>query len=184
MTPGSPGEGTVKVWDVFVRVAHWSLVIAVLGAWVTEDFGVVHEWLGYAALAIIALRIVWGIVGTRHARFTGFVRSPQVTIAYAKQMLGLGAPRYIGHNPLGGYMIVALILMITLTGLTGWLYTTDRFWGVEWMEELHEAMANGLLLLIALHVFGVVVSSLAHHENLVKAMLNGRKRAPEPGDVA
>jgi len=184
MTAGSPDAGTVKVWDIFVRIAHWSLVVAVLGAWVTEDFGAVHEWLGYAALVIITLRLIWGVVGTRYARFSGFVRSPQATIAYAKQMLAFRAPRYIGHNPLGSYMIVALIVMIALSGFSGWLYTTDRFWGVEWVEELHEAMANGLLLLIGLHVCGVVVSSLAHRENLVKSMVSGRKRAPEPQDVA
>lgn len=184
MSPAASGDGTVKVWDIFVRIAHWSLVIAVLGAWVTEDFGAVHEWLGYAALIIVASRIVWGVVGTRYARFSGFVRSPAATIAYAKQMLGLRAPRYIGHNPLGSYMIVALIVMIALTGLTGWLYTTDQFWGVKWMEEVHEAMANALLGLVALHVGGVLVSSLAHRENLVKAMVSGRKRAPGPQDVA
>jgi len=183
MTAGTPEEGTVKVWDIFVRIAHWSLVVAVAGAWVTEDFGAVHEWLGYAALIIVSLRLIWGVVGTRYARFTGFVRSPEATIAYAKQMLAFRAPRYIGHNPLGSYMIVALIVMIALTGLTGWLYTTDQFWGVKWMEELHEATANGLLLLIALHVCGVLVSSLAHRENLVRAMFSGRKRAPEPSDI-
>ena len=184
MTAGLPDAGSVKVWDVFVRIAHWSLVVAVADAWVTEDFGAVHEWLGYAALGIVALRILWGIVGTRYARFSGFVRSPQITIAYAKQMLRLDAPRHVGHNPLGSYMIAALILMVALTGFTGWLYTTDRYWGVKWMEELHEATANGLLVLIVLHVCGVVVSSLAHRENLVRAMLSGRKRAPGPQDVA
>ncbi len=184
MTAGTPDAGTVKVWDVFVRIAHWSLVASVLGAWVTKDFGVVHEWLGYATLIIVALRLVWGVVGTRYARFTEFVRSPEATIAYAKQLLVLRAPRYVGHNPLGSYMIIALIVMIALTGVTGWLYTTDRLWGVEWMEELHEATANGLLLLIVLHVCGVLVSSMAHRENLVKAMVSGRKRAPGPQNVA
>lgn len=179
-----PEMDSVKVWDGFVRIAHWSLVIAVAGAWLTEDAGAVHEWFGYATLLIVGLRILWGLAGTRHARFSGFVRSPEVTIAYGKQMLGLSAPRYIGHNPLGGYMIVALLLMIGLVGLTGWLYTTDRFWGVEWMEELHEALANALLVLIVLHVCGVLVSSLAHRENLVRAMFSGRKRAPGPQDVA
>ena len=94
-------------------------------------------------------------------------------------MLAGNEPRYIGHNPLGGWMIVCLLVCITLTGFTGWLYTTNQYFGVEWVGEWHEALANVLLGLIALHVAGVVIASKRHHENLVAAMLHGRKRAED-----
>lgn len=172
----------VKVWDPLVRIVHWSLVLGIALAWITHEAGAVHEWLGYAVLAVVAVRIVWGIVGTRYARFTQFVYSPAHTLEYGRQILAHREPRHIGHNPLGGWMIVALLLSITLVGISGWLYTTDRFWGVKWMEDLHEGSANVMLALVAMHIGGVIFSSLRHGENLVRAMLNGRKRAPATGD--
>ena len=176
------------VWDRFVRVAHWTLVVSVLGAWLTAEMdgkaaAALHEWLGYLALAVLALRLPWGWVGSRYARFAQFVRSPRETVAYAKAVARFSEPRHVGHNPLGGWMIVALIVMVMAAAGSGWLYATDRFWGEEWLEELHEALANGLLALVALHVAGVLFSSLRHRENLVRAMITGRKRAPGAGDV-
>lgn len=177
-------EATVRVWDPVVRVGHWLLVASVALAWFThEGGGGWHEWIGYAALAIAVLRVGWGFVGPRHARFGSFVRSPSETMAYAKSVTGHREPRHLGHNPLGGWMIVALLAMVIAVGASGWLYTTDRFWGVEWVEELHEALAEALLLLVALHVGGVVFSSHRHRENLAGAMIHGRKRAPGPRDV-
>lgn len=178
----------VRVWDPLVRIAHWTLAVSLLGAWITAELegklaAAAHEWLGYLALAVLALRIPWGWIGTRYARFSQFVRSPRRTLAYAKSVAALAEPRYIGHNPLGGWMIIALLAMVALASGSGWLYVTDRFWGEEWLEETHEALANGLLALIALHVAGVVFASLRHRENLARAMLTGRKRAPAPGDV-
>lgn len=178
----------LRVWDPLVRVAHWTLVFAVLGAWVTAEVEgkvaeALHEWLGYLTLAALAVRVPWGWVGTRYARFSQFVRSPRETLAYAKKLAVLAEPRYIGHNPLGAWMIVALIFMAVAAAASGWLYVTDRFWGAEWLEEAHEALSNALLALVALHVAGVVFSSLRHRENLARAMLTGRKRAPAPRDV-
>jgi cytochrome b len=167
----------VKVWDRFVRVAHWSLVLSVLGSWAThEGGGRLHEWLGYAALVVLAARIAWGFVGSGHARFASFVVSPAAGLAYAKKIPSHTEPRYLGHNPLGGWMIVALIVMISATGFTGWLYTTDQFWGDKLMEALHEWCANGLMLLVIVHIAGVIFSSRRHHENLVKSMFTGWKR--------
>jgi cytochrome b len=170
------------VWDPLVRVLHWTLVASVLGAWLTAEIERdaarrVHEWLGYAALAVIAVRFVWGWVGSRYARFADFVPGPVKTIAYARAVLSRTEPRYLGHNPLGGWMVVALLVMVAAAGLTGWLSVTDRFWGVEWMQELHEAMANTLLVLAGFHVAGVIYTSVHHRENLVRAMFTGRKRA-------
>lgn len=171
---------TVKVWDAFVRIAHWSLVVAVVAAWFTRHGGGwVHEWLGYGALAIVAARVVWGFVGsdaTRFARFASFVRAPAVTVAYAGQVLKAREPRHLGHNPLGGWMIVALLLTVAATGVSGWLYTTAMFWGDERMEAIHEGCSTTLFVLVALHVAGVLFASIRHRENLVAAMFSGRKR--------
>ena len=169
---------TIKVWDPLVRIGHWSLVICVAVSWATGEGGKGwHEGFGYAALAIIAVRVLWGFVGSHHARFSEFVRAPSATIAYGLRVLAGTEPRYIGHNPLGGWMIMFLIAVIALTGFTGWLYTTDAYWGVKWVGELHEGLASSLLVLIALHVAGVVFASWRHHENLAAAMLHGKKRA-------
>ena len=167
----------VKVWDPVVRLCHWSLVTAVTLSWVTQEgWGSWHEWLGYAALAVLAVRIPWGFLGPAEARFLKFVRSPGITLAYAKRVLAGNEDRHLGHNPLGGWMIVALWVNVLLVGASGWLYTTDRYWGVKWVEELHEGLANSLLVLIALHLAGVIFTSLRHRENRASAMVHGRKR--------
>lgn len=174
----------VGVWDPAVRFLHWALVATVAAAWLTRHGGGAwHEWLGYASLAILTLRLAWGAIGSRHARFASFVRGPVATARYARDVLANRAPRFVGHNPLGAWMIVALIATVAAVDLTGWLYTTDRFWGLEWVEDLHEGVSNALLALIALHVAGVAFSSWRHGENLVAAMIHGRKRAPAADDV-
>ena len=173
-----------RVWDPFVRVLHWSLAASVAAAWFTkEGGGRWHEWLGYASLVLVALRIAWGFAGPRFARFGEFVRSPASVLDYARRMIGHREPRHLGHNPLGGWMIVALIVNVILVGASGWLYTTETFWGVEWVEDLHDVLATALLVLVALHVTGVIATSLRHRENLAAAMLHGRKRSPGPTDV-
>jgi cytochrome b len=177
-------QDTRPVWDRLVRVLHWSLALSVLLAWLSsEGWAQWHEWVGYVSLACIALRVAWGFCGPRHARFVDFVHSPATTLGYARQVAEGREPRYVGHNPLGGWMILALLLVAMLTGLSGWLYTTDAFWGVEWVEEVHEALAEALLVLIAVHVAGVLFSSRRHRENLAAAMLHGRKRPAASGDI-
>ncbi len=174
-------RSTVKVWDPLVRIAHWSLVVSITGAWLTRHSDSVwHEWLGYATLAIAAARIAWGSVGTPYAKFSEFVRTPAATLTYTRAVLAHRDQRYIGHNPLGAWMIVLLLLMVTLLGLTGWLSTTDAYWGIAWVADSHEALADILLALIALHIAGVILSSWRHHELLVVAMFSGRKRLVEP----
>jgi cytochrome b len=175
---GATPPTTVKVWDPFVRLFHWSLVGLFATAYLTGDeIEKVHIAAGYAIAGLLSLRILWGFVGPRHARFSVFVRSPREALGYMRDALLLRARRYIGHNPAGGLMVVALLVMLAGTCITGYLMTTDAFWGSEAMEEVHGALANGTVALVALHVLGVLVASFEHRENLVKAMLTGRKRA-------
>jgi cytochrome b len=171
----------VRVWDALVRTAHWTLVACVLAAWFTRES--LHEWLGYAALAVVVLRIAWGFAGPRYARFKQFVRAPAPTLSYARALAAGRAPRYLGHNPLGAWMIVALLATAGLTGASGWLSVTDRYWGIAWVQDTHEALADALAVLAIVHVAGIAYMSLRHRENLVAAMVTGRKRAPRPGDV-
>jgi cytochrome b len=167
----------VPVWDLAVRVLHWSLVLTVAAAWLTRHSpGRWHEWIGYATLAIVTARAGWGFIGRDYARFSQFVRAPGETASYARSLLSGSEARYIGHNPLGGWMVVALLAMVALVGFTGWLYTTDRYWGIPWVEELHESLSDILLAFVGLHIIGVVFTSRKHRENLVAAMLHGRKR--------
>ncbi len=174
---GATPPATVKVWDPFVRVFHWSLVMLFAIAFLTGDEAErVHIAAGYGIAALLALRIVWGFVGPRHARFADFVRSPRATIAYVRDAITFRAKRHLGHNPAGGVMVIALLLMLIGTSVTGYLLTTDAYWGSDALEDVHGAFAAATVGLIALHILGVLVTSLVHRENLVKAMITGRKR--------
>ncbi|WP_421932478.1 cytochrome b/b6 domain-containing protein [Phenylobacterium sp.] len=176
---------SIRVWDPVVRLFHWSLAVSFAVAWLTaEDWEDLHYAAGYAAAVLIGFRLVWGLVGPRYARFSQFVRNPGDTARYVGAILRGREPRYLGHNPAGGLMILALLSTLSATALTGWMYTQDAFWGAEWVEELHEGAATLTLGLVALHIAGVIVASLRHRENLVRAMVTGRKRAPQATDVA
>jgi cytochrome b len=175
----------VPVWDRPVRLLHWLLVASVAAAWLTT-FGLArwHEPAGYVAAAAVAARVLWGFAGTAHARFTSFVRGPAATRDYAARLLERSEPRYLGHNPLGAWMVLVLLAFVAALGLTGWLYAaTDMFWGEAWLERLHAVLGWSLLALVALHVAGVAFTSLRHGENLVRAMIDGGKAPPRPEDV-
>lgn len=168
---------TIRVWDLWVRAGHWLLVFSVAASWLSRHgSGAVHEWFGYAALAIVAIRVAWGFVGSTHARFGDFIVSPARVLTYSSDLLGRREALYLGHNPLGGYMIVALLVTVALTGASGWLYVTDRYWGVEWVGETHAFFSNLLLVLIALHVAGVLFACVREGRNLIASMFHGRKR--------
>jgi cytochrome b len=167
-------EATVPVWDPLVRAFHWSLVGAFALAWVTGDeLERLHELTGYAIVGLLGIRVLWGLVGTSHARFSDFVYRPSTVIGHLADTARLRAKRYLGHSPAGGAMIIALMLMLAVTAGTG-ILTTEN--GGEWMEEFHEVAANLTVILVGLHLAGVLVASLEHRENLVKAMITGRKR--------
>ena len=176
---------TVRVWDPLVRIFHWSLAASFAVAWITADeWDSLHEWAGYAAAALIAFRLAWGLAGPKYARFSQFVRAPSEVLGYLKATLRGDEPRYLGHNPAGGLMIAGLLAGLAGTALTGWMTTLDTFWGVEWVEETHETLATLLLVMVGLHVAGAIFASIRHGENLVRAMVTGRKRAPDPMDIA
>ena len=165
-----------RVWDPFVRVFHWSLVACVLlNQWVVDDGETLHQWLGYAALALVGLRIVWGFVGTRHARFADFLPTPRRVLRHVTALFDGQPEHHWGHNPLGGLMVFALLASVLGLGLTGWLQTTDAYWGVEWVQELHEALAEGLLWLAGLHAASALVMGRIERTRLVKAMVTGTK---------
>lgn len=173
----------VYVWDPLVRIGHWGLVASVAVAWLTRHgWPTTHEVAGHIALAIVAVRLIWGFAGPRYARFAQFVRGPAHTVGYVKLAVLGREPRHMGHNPLGAWMIAALLMSVSLLSASGWLYTTDAFWGVEWIEILHSTLSDALLVLITLHMLGVVFASIRHRENLAAAMINGRKRAATNGD--
>ena len=175
----------VEVWDRPVRLLHWVLAAAVLMAWVTTWTAFsAHQTAGYMALAAVLLRAGWGFVGSPYARFAQFVRAPRATLAYAAALLRRREPRFIGHNPLGGWMVLSLMLVVAGLALTGWLYTTDWLWGDAQLELLHRALAWGLLGLVALHVAGVFYTSCRHRENLLRSMLSGTKRGAANDDAA
>lgn len=172
------GDQVVAVWDPFVRLFHWSIVASFAVAWVSgARWEGIHEWAGYAAALLVVLRLGWGLLGTRHARFSDFVHPPQTVLSYLIDIAAAREDRYLGHNPAGGAMILALLTATGLTALTGWLQTTDAYYGVDWVQESHSWIAHAMLVLIALHLAGVVLASVRHRENLVRAMVTGRKRA-------
>ncbi len=174
--PGRSGD-RVKVWDPLVRIFHWSLVALFAFSFVTGDeWKYAHIRSGYAIGILLAIRIVWGLVGTRHARFTSFIYSPRTILAFLKDSVSMKARRYVGHNPAGGAMVLLLIAMISGIVTTGYMMTTDAFWGIEWVEDVHKALVYSTLGLIVLHVAGVVLASVEHRENLARAMITGWKR--------
>ncbi|MEW5781332.1 MAG: cytochrome b/b6 domain-containing protein [Pseudomonadota bacterium] len=167
----------ILVWDWPVRIGHWLLVAAFTLAWLTgesEAWRLVHTAAGGTAVGVILFRLLWGFVGTYHARFASFVRGPQAVFGYLRGLLRGEESHYAGHNAAGGWAIMALLALGLLTGASGWLVYQDM--GGEWLEEAHEVLANGMLTVAALHVAGVIISSLAHRENLVRAMFTGLKQ--------
>lgn len=206
------GAATLRIWDPLVRVIHWGLVAAFATAWLTADeVQPVHEIAGYTVAVLVAFRLIWGFAGSRYARFAQFVKGPGATLAYLGSMLRGGERRYLGHNPAGAAMIVALLLTLSGTAFTGWLMAEPdgvallpalpQIVSPAWadddgdaygegrevegpLKEVHETLANLMLLLVAAYVGGVVLASIRHRENLARAMITGEKHAPEPGDIS
>lgn len=175
---GDPDDArTVRVWDGVVRGFHWITVGCFTLAYLFQDPRPLHESLGLTIAAVLAIRVVWGFIGTRHARFADFVPGPSRFFGYVRDAMAGRDARYRGHNPAGGAMVVALMVLLALTAGSGWLMTTDAYFGDDGMEAFHGFVANATVGLVALHLGGVVFESLRHRENLVKAMITGLKRS-------
>jgi cytochrome b len=173
----------ILVWDAPTRVFHWLMVLSFFGAYLSaesERWRLIHVTLGYTMAALVGFRVVWGLLGTRYARFAEFVRSPAAALRYLTG-LARGRPQhYVGHNPAGAFAIIAMLLLACAVTVTGWAAYNDI--GGDWFEELHEGTANMMLALVGIHVLAVVISSWLHHENLVRAMISGYKTGqPEQG---
>jgi cytochrome b len=202
----------IAVWDPVVRIGHWILVAAFFIAYFTEDdFLRTHVWAGYTVGAVVILRVVWGFVGPRNARFSSFLYGPVAALTYLIGLVRRTGRRYVGHSPAGAFMIFLLLVSLAATVASGLiLYAYDShagplaaFVGVsetpgdaasegaeearagqaasaeareETWEEVHEVLANVTLALVVLHILGVLLASLVHRENLVAAMVTGKKR--------
>jgi cytochrome b len=169
----------VPVWDAAVRLGHWLMVACFAGAWITaesERWRLLHVSFGYTLATVVGFRLLWGLVGTRPARFVSFVRGPRAVAAHVAGLLRGRAERVAGHNPLGGWAVLALLGTAAALTLSGWLLHHDL--AGHTVEEAHEWLANGLMALVGVHLAAVLAMSLLGRENLVGAMLSGRKRVP------
>jgi cytochrome b len=169
------------VWDLPTRTFHWLLALSFAGAYVSaesERLRDLHMLLGYGAFGLVGFRLLWGVVGTRYARFTAFPLSPAAVAGYLKSLAKLSPRHYFGHNPAGSWAIVGMLLLVVALGATGWAQAVEV--GPEWLEDLHEGLANAMLALVLMHVAAVLLSSALHRENLVRAMLTGYKPGEGP----
>ena len=167
----------ILVWDLPTRLFHWLLAGTFAGAWLTADserWIDVHVTLGYTFAGLIAFRLLWGFIGTRYARFSSFVTGPGRVLAYLGSILKMKPQHHVGHNPAGGWAVIALLGLGAITALTGFLTYND--YGGHWLEELHEGAASAMLALVFVHIAAVLLSSVLHRENLVRAMMTGLKR--------
>jgi cytochrome b len=209
----APAKDRIQVWDVFVRASHWLIVAGFFVAYFTEeDTMTVHAWAGYLIGALLAVRIVWGLVGPRYARFSNFIYAPRAVLNYFWALLTGHAKRYVGHSPAGGAMIIVLMISLAATVGTGlivyaqehtagplapFIAQTQQTGAVNGVvreaakgeehesafEEVHETLANVTLALVIFHVLGVILASFVHRENLVAAMVTGRKRRGEIEEI-
>jgi cytochrome b len=166
-----------------LRLCHWLLAAAVLTAWFSANvYDSVHEIAGYAALGLLAFRVVWGLAGPPHARFRNLAYPPRAVLHHLLELAHGRSRRYLGHNPAGAAMTIALLVLIAISTVSGWMQLTVQFFGVTWVEEMHSYSSNLILVLVVVHVLGVAMMCALHRENLVRAMFTGRKelRSEDP----
>lgn len=166
----------VLVWDAPVRVFHWLMVLSFAGAYLTsesETWRLWHVTLGYTMVGLVVFRLVWGVMGTRYARFGAFIRGPRAVRDYLRTMVSGQPDHHVGHNPVGALSILAVLMATLLIGASGWAIYND--YAGEWLAQVHELVANTMMAVVAVHVLGVIVSSRMHNENLARAMVTGHK---------
>ena len=169
-----------KVWDPVVRLFHWLLVAGfAANALVVEDDGALHEWIGYAVLALVGLRLVWGVIGPSSARFASFVPGRAAVVGQITEIATHRRRAHLGHSPLGALMIFNLLAVVIAIGATGYMMTTTAFWGIEWVEDAHEILVTWAEISVVVHVAAVIWESRRTGVNLARAMITGRKSVPE-----
>jgi cytochrome b len=181
----TPSDSKILVWDAPVRTFHWLLALCFAGSYISaesESWRLLHVTLGYTMGGLIAFRLVWGVLGTRYARFGSFVRGPTAVRNYAKGLLAGRPAHYIGHNPAGAVAIVLMLLAGAAIVASGYLVYNDI--GGDVLEEAHEIVGNAMLVLVGVHLAGVVVASFLHHENLPRAMVTGFKQGQASEGIA
>ncbi len=170
-------NGRIKVWDLPVRIFHWALVVSFAVAYtIAEEDSLrgLHTMLGYTVLGLVMFRLLWGFVGTRYARFSSFAYGPGKAVGYLRDLVHKQSGDYVGHNPAGSWAVYLMLALALVTGITGYL-TLNQIGG-EVFEEIHGVAANTWLVVVIAHILGVIASSVAHRENLAKAMVTGYKR--------
>lgn len=173
---------SVKVWDGFVRLFHWGTALLFFANFTLLDGeDKLHAYAGYVVFALVLLRLVWGLVGSEHARFSAFRPRPSAIAAHLKGLFGGETELHLSHNPLGALMVYNLLAVLVLTGVTGLMLESDTFWGVAWVEDFHEIVTDYGLICVGLHVAGVIFETRRSKVNLVMAMFTGRKEIPEQG---
>lgn len=181
---GRESARDVAVWDPLVRLIHWLLaLIIVINGTVIDDESKLHEWMGYAALGLVAIRLAWAVFGPRHARFTAFPPNPARAFRYVRSVLQGNRTIHLSHNPLGALMVYNIWLTVIALGVTGYMMTTISFFGIDWVEDFHELAFNWLVLSIGLHIAGVAFDTWRSGVNLVRSMVSGRKNIPTGAKV-
>jgi cytochrome b len=171
----------IEVWDPLVRLIHWGVAFAVfLNAGVLDDEGTAHEVVGYIAAGLVLTRLAWGLIGPRPARFSAFPPNPAAALRHLGGLLRRRVRAHVSHNPLGALMVYNLWATVLALGLTGYMMGTPKYYGMEWVEELHEVLFGWLMISVALHLAGVIVDTVLTGVPLVRALIDGRKRMP-PG---
>jgi cytochrome b len=169
----------ITVWDPLVRLIHWSLALTILlNGTVIEEESTTHEWIGYIALGLVAVRLLWALIGPKHARFSAFPPSPSRTVHHIRAILTGDRSIHMSHNPLGALMVYNIWLSVMGIGVTGYMMITPTFFGVGWVEEAHETIFAWLIFSIVLHVAGVAFESWRSGVNLARSMVDGRKNIP------
>lgn len=167
---------SIKVWDPFVRLFHWGTALLFLANFaILDEDGAVHRYAGYVLLALVLTRLVWGLIGSKHARFAAFWPSFADIKGHILELLSGRVTPHLSHNPLGALMVYNLLSTLLLICVTGIMLRMDQFWGMAWLEELHEFLSNYALVCVGFHVAGVLFESRRSKVNLVKAMVSGRK---------
>ena len=191
-SPNTSKTKQVKVWDILVRITHWTVAAGIIANLLfTEDGSDLHVYVGYTVVGLVVLRLLWGLIGTRYARFTNFFPTP---IRLKRHMSDLSVRRvdeqHLGHNPLAAIMMLSLWAVIIGLGITGYLMETDFFSHIQLLgnkdvlEEIHELLANSLYLLVPLHIFAAIAMSYWQRQNLIKSMITGKKTVTDkPSDV-